>query len=93
MVPLVTLWLPIVLSAVIVFLASSLIHMLLPYHRTDFRRVPDEEKAMEALRKFDIPPGDYLVPCAGSPKEMKSPAFVEKLTKGPVAFMTIMPLS
>jgi hypothetical protein len=90
-VPLLSLWLPILLSAVIVFIASSILHMVLPFHKSDYRRLPSEDEAMEALRKFRIPPGDYLVPCAGSPKDMKSPAFVEKMTKGPVAFMTVMP--
>ena len=46
---------------------------------------------MEALRKIGVPPGDYVVPCAGNPKEMKNPAFIEKMTKGPVAFMTVIP--
>jgi hypothetical protein len=91
MVPLTWLWLPILLSAVIVFVASSIIHMLLPIHRSDFRRLPSEDEVMEALRRFNIPPGDYLVPCAGSMKEVSSPAFVEKTTKGPVAVMTVRP--
>jgi hypothetical protein len=34
MVPLAALWLPIVVSAVIVFVASSIMHMLLPYHKS-----------------------------------------------------------
>jgi hypothetical protein len=46
---------------------------------------------MEALRAFDIPPGDYVIPHAGSAKAMKSPEFIEKCKKGPVAFMTVMP--
>jgi hypothetical protein len=91
MVTVMSLWLPILLSAVFVFVVSSIIHMLLGYHRTDFGKVPDEDQVMEALRKFDIPPGDYVVPCAGSSKEMKSPEFLEKATKGPVAFMTVIP--
>lgn len=66
MVSVLSLWLPILLSAVIVFLVSSLIHMVLGYHRTDFRKVPAEDDVMSALREFGIPPGDYLIPCAGS---------------------------
>jgi hypothetical protein len=46
---------------------------------------------MEALRKIGVPPGDYVVPCAGNPKEMKNPEFIEKMTKGPVAFITVIP--
>lgn len=89
MVPLVSLWLPILLSAVFVFVVSSIIHMVLPIHRSDFGRLPSEDQVMEALRKFSIPPGDYLVPCAGSMKDMNTPAFIDKMTKGPVAMMTV----
>jgi hypothetical protein len=85
------LWLPILLSAFIVFLASYLIHMVLPIHRSDYRRFPSEDAVLDALRKFKLPPGDYLAPCAAGPKDFKSPAFLEKLTKGPVLFATVMP--
>jgi len=34
MVSLAALWLPILLAAVFVFIASSIIHMVLPYHKT-----------------------------------------------------------
>jgi len=90
MVPIAALWIPILLSAVIVFVVSSIIHMMLPYHRTDFGRIPDEDKVMEGLRKFNVPPGDYLMPCAGNPKEMGTPEFIEKMKKGPVACLTVM---
>jgi hypothetical protein len=91
MVPLTSLWLPVLLSAVFVFVASSILHMVLPVHKGDYRKLPAEDAVMDALRKFQIPPGDYLVPCVGSPKELNSPAFVEKMTKGPVAVMTVRP--
>lgn len=91
MIPMFSLWLPIVLSAVFVFVVSSFIHMVLPYHRSDYVKVPREKEVMDALRAFAIPPGDYMMPCAGGPKEMKSPEFLEALKKGPVAVFTIMP--
>jgi len=91
MVSLTSLWLPILLSAVIVFVASSLIHMVLGYHKHDIRTLPKEAEVMTALRAFNIPPGDYLMPCAGGPSQMKSPAFLEKMNKGPVLVMTVMP--
>jgi hypothetical protein len=86
-----SLWLPILLSAVFVFVVSSIIHMLLPYHRSDFGKLPREDEVLETLRQFDIPPGDYAMPHAGSHKEMGSPEFTEKCAKGPVAMMTVMP--
>jgi hypothetical protein len=91
MVPMTSLWIPIVLSAVIVFVASSIIHMVLPYHRNDVRKVPKEDEMMDALRRLDLPPGDYAVPHAGSMAGMKSPEFVEKMKKGPIALLTIAP--
>ena len=90
MVSLMSLWLPILLSAVLVFVVSSLIHMLLKYHNTDFGKVPNEDQVMDALRPFDIAPGDYVIPHAGSMDAMKTPEFIEKMTKGPVAFVTVV---
>ncbi len=90
MVPVMSLWLPIVLSAVVVFVASSIIHMVLPYHRGDFKKLPDEDGVLSALRQFAVRPGDYLFPKPDSPKAMKDPAFLEKWRKGPVGMMTIM---
>ncbi len=91
MVPVASLWLPILLSAVIVFVASSLIHMVLRYHQSDYRKLPDEDGMMEALRRFGVPPGDYGFPKPDSPKAMKEPAFLEKWSKGPVGIMTVIP--
>jgi hypothetical protein len=91
MVPIVSLALPILLSAVFVFIASSVIHMVLPIHRSDYGKVPDEDGVMDALRRFKIPPGDYLMPRPASAAAMKDPAFLAKRDKGPVAMMTVMP--
>lgn len=91
MVPMTSLWIPILLSAVIVFVVSSIIHMVLPYHRSDLRTVPKEDEMMDALRRFDLPPGDYAVPHGGSPEGMKKPEFIEKMKKGPIALLTIAP--
>jgi hypothetical protein len=90
MVPLTSLWLPIVLSAVIVFVASSIIHMVLPFHKSDYRKLPNEDGVMDALRTFTLGTGDYVFPLVRSAKEMKDPAFLEKRSRGPVGMMTIM---
>jgi hypothetical protein len=85
------LWLPILLSAVLVFVVSSLIHMMTPWHRSDYPKLANEDRVMDALRPFAIPHGDYMVPRPSSPEEMRSPAFAEKIKKGPVIMMTVMP--
>jgi hypothetical protein len=90
MVPLLSLWVPILLSAVFVFVLSSIIHMVLPYHRNDFRKLPKEDDTLEALRRLNIPEGDFAAPHAASPAAMKDPAYVEKMNRGPVVFMTVV---
>ena len=91
MVPLTSLLIPIVVSAVLVFVASSIIHMFTPIHRNDVRRLPKEDEVMNALRPFNLPPGDYAMPHAGSHANVKNPEFLAKVSKGPVMFMTVMP--
>ncbi len=88
MVPLASLWLPILVSAIVVFIASSILHMVLPYHRKDFRKMPDEDGVRAALRK--VPPGDYVFPCPTDHRDMKDPAFREKWNQGPNGMMTII---
>jgi hypothetical protein len=86
-----SLWLPILLSAVFVFLASSVLHMALPWHKKDFRGVPEEAQAAAALRPLAIPPGDYMLPKPDSMQQLRSPEYADRLAKGPVLMMTVMP--
>lgn len=89
MINLLSLWLPILLSAVFVFIFSSVIHMFLSYHKADFGKISAEDDVLDALKKANIPPGDYVLPHAGSMEEMRDPVYIEKTKKGPAAFMTI----
>ena len=91
MVSITSLWLPIVVSALFVFIASSIIHMVLAYHRSDLGGVPKEDQVMTALRPFALPPGNYMMPHAPSMQAAKSPEFVEKFRQGPVALLTVLP--
>lgn len=91
MLPVTALWLPILVSAVLVMIVSSIIHMLLPYHRKDYAPVPNETQVMDDLRRANLQPGDYVTPYASSSKEMSNPEYVEKLKRGPVAFITVAP--
>jgi hypothetical protein len=90
MVSLSALWLPIVLSAVIVFVASSIMHTLLTYHRGDYRQLPDEDKLLAAMRAAGPKRGFYTFPFS-THKEMKSPATIEKFKQGPVGMLTVFP--
>jgi hypothetical protein len=91
MTSLTALWLPILLSAVFVFIASSVLHMVTAWHKNDYRGVPQEDQVVAALGPMAIPPGDYMLPRPKSMEEMRSPAFAEKMRQGPVMVMTVMP--
>lgn len=88
----VELWLPIALSAVSVFVASSVLHMVLPFHRGDFGRLPNESEILDGMRKHNVPPGTYMFPCPGSMKEMASPEMLAKYQQGPVGSMIVLPV-
>src|SRR5258708_6892965 len=90
MVPLSALWLPMLLSAVIIFVASSIMHMVLPYHKGDYQQLPDEDKLLATLRAANLKRGLYVFPFCNH-KDMKSPAVQEKYRQGPVGMMTIGP--
>jgi hypothetical protein len=86
------LWLPILLSAVVVFVLSSIIHMVLSWwHASDYPKMEQEAKFMDAVRPLAILPGDYMVPRAGNMEEMRKPEFLEKMKQGPVVMMTVLP--
>ena len=90
MVPLAALWLPILLSAVIVFVASSIMHTVLRYHNSDYQPIPEEDKVLAAMRAAGLKRGMYHFPFC-SHKDMKSPAMMEKYKQGPVGLMTVFP--
>lgn len=93
MVPLTSLLVAILVSAVVVFFASFVIHTVLGYHKSDLRKLPDqqEDEILATVSRVKLPPADYAVPHPGSPERMKDPAFVAKMTKGPLVFMNVSP--
>lgn len=91
MVSLTELWLPILLSAVAVFIASSILHMVLSYHKSDYSTLPGEDNIQAAMRKEGPGPGHYFLPHCVNPKEMEEPEVKEKFEKGPVALVTVLP--
>jgi len=91
MVPITALWFPILLSAVIVFVASSVIHMVLPIHKSDYRKLPEEDRVLDALRAAGVTPGSVYHFPHTTHKEMKSPEAVERFKRGPVGLLTVIP--
>ncbi len=65
--------------------------MVFRYHANDLRKLPDENAVADAVRKLNIPPGEYILPHASSTKEMNSPEFREKVRKGPGVALNIWP--
>jgi hypothetical protein len=90
MLHLASLWLPTLLSAVAVFVVSSIMHTVLPWHRTDYGRLSNEDQVMDSMRALAVPPGDYMVPRPANRDDMRSATFAEKVKRGPVMVMTVM---
>jgi hypothetical protein len=83
------LWLPILLSAVVVWILSAVFWMVSPHHKKDFQKLPGEDAVLNALRSNPLSPGQYWIPYA-DPPEMKDPAVIEKYEQGPVGILTVM---
>lgn len=86
-----SLWIPVVVSTVVVFVASSIIHMALKYHKADIKPLPNEDGVREALAKANAAPGLYITPYCADHKQMNEPAIKDKFAKGPVAVITVLP--
>jgi len=84
------LWLPILLSAVFVFIASSIMHMVLPYHKSDCRKLPDEDKLMATLRDAGLQRGHVYVSLLRSQRHEIS-RHAGKYKQGPIGMMTVFP--
>ncbi len=65
--------------------------MASPWHKSDYPRIPNEDKVRDALRPLAIPPGDYMVPRPSSSRDLRSPEFIERVKQGPVMVVTFLP--
>ena len=83
------LWLPILVTAVLVFVASSLIHMVFKWHNSDFRKLANEDAVRAAVRAGSPTPGQYAVPHCADMKELQGEELRAKFREGPVALLTI----
>ena len=90
MVPLGSLLLPIVLSAVLVFITSAIIHMVLKYHNSDYRKLPNEDAVRAALRAGNPRPGQYMIPYCIGMKEMEKPEVKQKYIEGPIGVLNLL---
>ena len=84
-----SLWMPILVSAVIVFIASFLAWVVSPHHKSDWKRLPDEEAVRAALNKEKLGPGQYLVPYATDQKDMQDVGYLKRCSEGPVGILTL----
>lgn len=82
------LWLPILVSAAVVFFLSFLLHMVIPIHKGDFKQIPNEEEFVQTMQS--TPAGLYMFPW-GTPQTMNSPEFKEKQQRGPNGTLSIFP--
>jgi hypothetical protein len=85
-----SLWLPVVVSAVAVWLVSSVLHMVLKYHKADYKALGNNEAAAAAALK-GLAPGVYPIPYCADPSQMKDPAMQKRYQEGPVGMLTIIP--
>ncbi len=89
MVPVTALWLPVIVSAVFVFIVSSVLHMVFKYHNTDYVPLPDEDAVRAAIRSANPAPREYIIPYCSDMQAMKTPEMQKKFAEGPVGRLTL----
>lgn len=86
-----TLWMPVIVTAIAIFIASSLIHMVFKWHNSDYRPLANEDAVRAALSSGTPALGLYAVPYCTDMKEMGSESMMKKLNEGPNAYITVRP--
>jgi hypothetical protein len=87
--PLVSLWLPIIVSGVALFFASFAAWMLLPHHKPEWTGVDNEDAFLQAVRNAGIGPGQYMFPYSCKPEDWKSEEFKRRQAEGPTGTIII----
>jgi hypothetical protein len=86
---LISLWIPILLAAVAVFVVSFVCWMVLPLHKHDFTPMADDGPLRSAVRGVGLKPGRYMFPFARDAASRKSKEFMAKYEEGPTGIITI----
>ena len=86
-----SLWLPVLVSAALVWIASAIVWMALPHHKSDFSKLPSEDGVTDALRKLALKPGQYILPYMADMKECKDPAVIKRWNDGPIVMFRVRP--
>lgn len=84
-----TLWQPILASAVLAFIAGAVIWMAMPWHKSDWSKATDEDGVRAALK--GLAPGQYNLPHCPDQNSFKNPEMQQKFKDGPLAFITVVP--
>lgn len=88
-VSLISLWLPVLLSAVVVFFAAFVAWAVLPHHRSDWVGIANDWRLLQAIEDLGLERGQYVFPYAMTPEGSKEPDAQEKLKTGPVGSLLI----
>jgi hypothetical protein len=86
-----SLWLPVLVSAAVCWIASAIVWMALPHHKSDFSKLPSEDGVTDALRKLALKPGQYLLPYMPDMKDCKKPEVIKRYEDGPIAMINVRP--
>jgi hypothetical protein len=80
---------PVLVSTVAVFVLSSILHMVVPWHKSDYPKLPNQDAAMDAIRALNLPDGEYMAPRPESRADMQSPEFAAKMERGPLFILNV----
>jgi hypothetical protein len=81
--------LPSLVASVLVFIASALIHMVVRWHQSEYKTLPNEDEVRAAINRSSPVPGKYVLPFCKDDKEMATPEMQRKFIEGPNVVMYV----
>ena len=84
-----SLLLPALVSTVLVFVASSVVHMVLKLHNSEYKKLSNEDEVRAAIRRGAPAPGQYILPHCVDGKDAAHPEMARKFEEGPVGVLYV----
>ncbi len=91
MVSIMDLWLPVLLSGVVVFIASALAWTVMPHHKPEWNKAPIEDEILAGIKNSNVAPGQYMFPYVECGKDMQDPDNKARWEAGPWGSLIVFP--
>ena len=81
-VELISLFFPVLLTTVALFISGFLCWAILPNHKPDWQKLPNEDEFLDAIAELNLPRGNFAYPHAMDQQSMESDTYKRAVERG-----------